>query len=84
MPEMKLGTHSNAWNQVLRALEWAAGLPPASGGGDIAWMKGLLDRINQTKGTDIKYSRESYGYIFTYGKVESAALIGEIKNKYGL
>jgi hypothetical protein len=67
----------------LRALEETAGLPPAVGG-DRNWLEQLVVRINDTKGTDLKYQNENYGYVFEYAPPESAMLLGEIKQKPNL
>ena len=80
MPTIKLGTSTNSHHKVVRALEDCAGIPHGNGG-DAAWIKQLVDVINEAKGTDIAYTREDYGYIFAYNTPKSALVLGQIKEK---
>ena len=83
MPLMKLGTSTRSRSVVLRAMEKAAGLPLGQGGDD-AWLRQVVEKINDDKDTDIKYDHEDYGYLFAYGSPASAVLLGEIKKSNNL
>jgi hypothetical protein len=82
MPEMTLGGR-NDLGRVCRALEATARLPLATGG-DEAWIRSVLVKINSQHRTDIVYVRQQYGYIFSYKKLSSAVLLARIKTNHNL
>jgi hypothetical protein len=83
MPTLKLGSNSNSLEQVCRALETTAKLPPTTGG-DVAWIRSLLVKINRRNQTDIVYDHEDFGYIFFFKKLSSSVLLNQIKTKHKL